>query len=248
MTGVSYNPFGLSGKRVLVTGASSGIGKSIAVECSRLGAQVVLTGRNEDRLKCTLSELDGDGHSMVSADLTDADQQVALVERVGLLDGVVLCPGINIPCPLKMATRKKFNKLFETNFFSLAELMRLLLKGRNIAQGASIVTMSSVTASSDIQAGAGIYGTTKAALTAWTKYLARELADKGIRANAVCPGMVDTPLIHDDNLDLDRERSRYPLGRLGYPHEVAWAVIYLLSDAAKWVTGTEMVIDGGLTL
>lgn len=244
-------PFSLQGKRVLVTGASSGIGRAVAVECSRMGATVVATGRNRERLDETLAMLAGEGHSAVVADLNVAEERENLVANCDALDGLVLCSGRGLMLPFSFSTTKKLADIMETNFFDPVELFRLLLKKKKISGGASVVAVSSMGGTNFFTIGNGAYGASKSALDSIMKFAARELAPKGIRVNTVLPAMIDTPLIHRGAVseeDHEADARTYPLGRYGRPEEVAYAIIYLLSDAAAWVTGTSMVIDGGKSL
>lgn len=245
------NPFSLAGKTVLITGASSGLGKAIAIEASRLGATVLVSGRDAARLDTTLGQLDGDGHSVLAADITDEEQLKNLVKELPPLDGVVLCAGISGLTALQFASRKKFESMFETNFFSNVELLRLLVKSKKLSAGASVVTLASIGGVRDITIGKGMYGSSKAALSACMKYYAKELASKGIRVNCICPGMILTELADKVGYareDLDNDLKTYPLGRFGSPEDVAYSAVYFLSDASAWVTGIDFIIDGGHTL
>lgn len=244
-----YNPFSLENKTILVTGASSGIGKTTAIECSKLGAKLIITGRNEQRLKSTFDQLDGENHSMIIADITNDNELKHLMKSLPQLDGVVLAAGIGETLPLKFASRKKIDNIFETNFYSTVELARLLIKGKFLSKGTSIVVISSI-ASTSSDLGNGVYGASKAALQTWMRYLARELAPN-IRVNCVCPGATDTPIIHAGTIteeQLAEDSQKYPMKRYGQPEEIAYGIIYLLSNASAWVTGTALTIDGGITL
>lgn len=246
-----YNPFSLEGKTVLVTGASSGIGKATAIECSRMGARIIAVGRNEERLDATLSELKTAGCEKRIVELTDGEQVGRLVESVPALDGVVCSAGILTSLPFQFATSEKMEREFHVNVFSAAELARLLIRKKRISRGGSIVFLSSIGGTRITFIGNGIYGATKAALAALAKNLAVELAPKGVRVNCLMPGMTDTPLIHNAEIteeQLKADMARYPLGRYGRPEEIAYGVIYLLSDASSFTTGAELVIDGGFTL
>lgn len=247
----SYNPFSLVGKTILVTGASSGIGKRTAIECSRLGGKVILTGRNKERLEETLAEMAGTSHSFVAADLTNDADKERLVENIESVDGVVLCAGQGAVIPFKMASRSKFDPIFEVNYFAPVELLRLLNKKKKLNEGCSLVFVASIGGIESITIGNAIYGATKAALNSTMKFCALEMAPKKIRANSVCPGMVNTKLIKGGALSDDQHRAdmeNYPLKRYGEPEDVAYGIIYLLSDAASWVTGHALIIDGGFTI
>lgn len=246
----TYNPYSLAGKTVLITGASSGIGRATAIECSRLSARCVLTGRSEERLQETMSQLAGDGHQYIVADLATQEGIDSLCANVPQLSGVVNNAGINRRKPMAFIKQDDLNYVFQTNLFAPVLVIKSLIKQKKIDKGASLVFTSSVAAlSSDL--GNAIYGASKSALTAYMRYCARELAEKQIRANAILPGMVDTNLIHSgavSEADLLTDMQRYPLKRYGRPEEVAHMMIYLLSDASAWVTGQTFVIDGGITL
>ena len=247
---IAYNPYSLDGKTILITGASSGIGRSTAIECSKLGARVVLVARNIERMNETLSQMTGEGHIAIMADITNEDDIKRITEECPSLDGLVNNAGITIVKPITFFSDKDLSKVFEYNTFAPMLLTKWLLKKKKIANGASLVFTSSI-ASFLSSLGNGIYGTSKAALTSYVKYCARELASKKIRANSVHPGMVETKLIHGGSIsedDLKKDLDNYPLGRYGKPEDIAWAIIYLLSDASAWVTGHELVIDGGVTL
>lgn len=248
---MNYNPYSLEGKSVLVTGASSGIGKSLAIECSRMGATLVVTGRNPERLTETFESLSGEGHKAIAADLNNTSDTERLVAECGKLDGIAICSGISTKLPVKFTTREKLLDILDTNFLAPTELLRLLLKKKVLNKDASVVAISSMGGTHLFTNGHGAYGASKAALDSYMKICARELAPKGIRVNTVLPAMIETPLIHNVGVTDEEhaaDAATYPLKRYGRPEEVAYAVIYLLSDAASWVTGTSLVIDGGKSL
>lgn len=244
-------PFSLSGKTVLVTGASSGIGRATAIECSRMGADMIITGRNEERLAATLSDLSGEGHRSLTCDLTVPEEVDRLVNEVGPVDGLVLCSGVGFMLPFQFSSTKKLTDVMEANFLAPVELFRILAKKKKLNRGASVVTVSSMGGTRFYTMGNGAYGASKAALDSFMKFAARELAVKDIRVNTVLPAMIDTPLIHRGAVSDEEhaaDAATYPLKRYGRPEDVAYAIIYLLSDAAAWITGTSMVIDGGKSL
>lgn len=246
----TYNPFSLVGKTILITGASSGIGRATAIECSKLGATCVITGRNEERLNETLSQMVGEGHVSIVADISTQEGIDTLVERSPSVDGLVNNAGVSGNKPIKFYKQDDLDRIFQTNAFAPMLLVKGILKKKKINDGGSIVFTSSVAAYNS-SLGNGIYGSSKAALAAYMRYCARELATKKIRANSIHPAMVETPLIHGGSIsetDLQNDMAKYPLGRYGKPEEIARMIIYLLSDASAWVTGTSMVIDGGLSL
>lgn len=247
---MDYNPYTLLGKTILVTGASSGIGRETSIEISKLGANVVLTGRNEESLEETLTLLTGKNHQMITADLTKEDNIKNLVTLCPAIDGLVNNAGISTNKPIAFFTTDEIDKVFGANTFAPMLLTRWLLKKKKINEGASIVFTSSV-ASICSSIGNGIYGSSKAALTTYMKYCARELAPKGIRANSVHPGMVETKLIHGgaiSEMNLLEDVKNYPLRRYGKPKEIALAIAFLLSDASAWTTGISLFVDGGYTL
>ena len=246
----NYNPFSLSGKTILVTGASSGIGKSTAIECSKMGARVIITGRNESRLAETFNQLEGEGHEQLIGDLSNQSYIEELVSKVSALDGVVLCAGIATVKPILFSTPDEFQSIFNVNFFAPVELLRLLAKKKKLTKGSSCVFIVSIGGNNVWSPGGAIYGTSKAALKSAVNYYAVELAPKKIRVNGICPGMVETPLIKSEAYSqeqVEADKALYPLGRYGYPEDIAYAAIYLLSNASAWITGSHFVIDGGAT-
>jgi len=247
----NYNPFSLEGKTILVTGASSGIGQATAIECSRLGAKVVITGRNVERLQETLDRLEGEGHQQIIAELTVDDDVKKVVDACPELNGAVLCAGKGKTLPLSFATRDKLDEIFDVNFFAPQELLRILLKKKKLVKLASVVFVSSIGGVFSHNIGNGMYGASKAALNSLMKYHAHELAAKKIRVNSVNPGMVNTKLIQRGELSAEQlqlDMEKYPLKRYGEPNDIAHGIIYLLSNASSWVTGHSLVIDGGVTI
>ena len=246
-----FNPFSLDGRTILVTGASSGIGRTTAIECSRMGSRMIITGRDTERLDEVLHELQGEGHQSIIADLTQADQVENLLSQLPVVDGVVLCAGQGTVVPFKMADRKKIDPIFEINYFAPVELLRLILKKRKLADGSSVVFVSSIGGVDSITIGNSIYGASKAALNSAMRFCALELASKQIRVNSVCPGMVNTRLIQGGAVSEEQHQAdmqKYPLKRYGEPEDIAHGIVYLLSNASSWVTGHSLVIDGGYTV
>ena len=245
-----YNPYSLEGKTVLVTGASSGIGRATAIECSKLGAKVVITARHEERLKETLNAaLEGDGHQLILCEMTSDDDLTNLVETVPVLDGLVCNAGINKLVPIRQLKAEDLSHIFEVNTFSSIILLQKLMKKKKLAEDASVVYTSSISGIGAAAVGESMYIASKGALSAFVKAAALECSKKGIRVNAVCPGMVKTEMsdAYDLNEGDNEDLKNYPLGRYANPVDIAWAIIYLLSNASSWVTGTNLVIDGGLT-
>lgn len=244
-----YNPFSLEGKTILVTGASSGIGRAVAIECSKSGAIVYLTARNNERLQETLSQMFGGNHKIIAADLTKQEDVAHLAESVEKLDGIVLNSGINDKSIIKKLDNEFITKMMDTNFSGPAMLIQSLLKNKKINKLASVVFMSSISAFYPSVSNA-LYAASKAAVNQFAKVLALEVLTLKARVNCIQPAFVETEMIKKYTLDnvIDEIRANYPLGRFARPEEIAYATIYYLSDASQLVTGTSLVIDGGYTL
>lgn len=245
-----YNPFLLIDKTILVTGASSGIGRATAIECSKLGAKLIITARNEQRLKATLAALEGGCHQMILADLTKQSDVDNLINSLPKLDGLVNDAGINIMKPVSFIKQKDLDDTFRINTFASVLLASAILKNKRMNKNASIVMISSI-ASMTCTPGNSIYGMSKSAIESFVKYCALEVQSKGIRVNSIHPGMVDTAMTQNPALSAEEEnadRQNYIQKRYGDPKEIALAVVYLLSDATKWMTGSRLVIDGGIHL
>lgn len=250
---VFANPFALSGKRILVTGASSGIGRQIAVSCARIGATVIGVGRDEARMRETQQLLDeaGSGHQLVHAELTDASGRDAVVAALdgAPVQGVAHVAGISRLMPVRMFTEKHMREVQAINVEAPMLLTQALLKRALVADGGSILFIASIAAHIGVP-GVGMYSGTKAALIAIMRSLSMEVAKRRIRANCLSPALVRTPLLEATAKmvsSMDTEESNYPLG-FGTPEDVANAAIYFLSDASRWVTGATLVMDGGLTV
>lgn len=240
------NPFSLSGKIILVTGASSGIGKGIAMACAGMGAQVILTARNTARLQDTLSALEGKGHSYIAADLTDATQRTALVEQLPALHGVVHCAGVGSRVPCKMLTQEDLDYVMKPNAEAPMLLQAELLSEKKMVKQASIVFVASAAATMPSK-GNAVYSASKAAIIAYAKCLALELASRMIRVNCISPTMVWTDLITESlsEQQLQEAENNYPLKRFGTPEDIAHLSVYMLSDASSWMTGSNVEITGG---
>lgn len=250
-----YNPYSLENKTILITGASSGIGKAAAIECAKLGALLVITGRDKERLNDTFTSLDtsnGRMHIQIVADLSTEVGIEELVNQIPVVDGCVNNAGIVGLVPIQFITTNKIEKMQQINLVSPVLLIKHILKQKKIKSPASIVFTSSVAGVFHVSVGNAIYSMTKNGIDAYMRSAALELASKGIRCNSVNPAMIETPMrdtigsLNREDCELDK--LRYPLKRYGRPEEVAWAIIYLLSDASSWVTGTALKLDGGLTL
>lgn len=248
--GVIYNPFSLEKKTILITGASSGIGKACAIEVGKLGASVVICGRDKERLILTRDAIGSEKCIVFEGDLNEKDTLARIISETPVLDGVVFSAGKGLTLPLQFASREKFDDIFNINLFAPTELLRLLVKNKKFNKNSSVVIIGSVGGTRRYTVGNAIYGASKAALESFMHYAAIEYAPKKIRVNIVCPGMVHTPMTkagHITQEQLDADVQQYLLKRYGEPSDVAHGVVYLLSDAASWVTGSSLVIDGGYT-
>ena len=251
---MSYNPYSLEGKTILVTGASSGIGRTTAIECSKMEANVIITARNEERLKETLDSLtteDGQTHQMILADLSSEEGVNTLVDVLPHLDGVSLNAGIVKTLPVKYINKDDLTEVLNVNMMGPILLAQRLLKKKKITRGSSVVFTSSIGGVMISTVGNTMYGVSKGGLNAFMKGMALEMASVGIRSNSVNPGFVMTNILSAGTIseeDLKKNVSAYPLGRFGKPEDIAYAIIYLLSDASSWVTGHTLVIDGGVIL
>ncbi len=254
MTEEDFNPFTLDGKRIVITGASSGIGQQCAISCSRMNARVVLIGRNADRLAETLGRMKGEGHISVSLDLTDYDGIPAIVksivDSVGKIDGLIHCAGISTTLPLNLVTNEKLVEFMSTNVLSAINLSRELFKRKYSNDGGSIIFMASVMGVVG-ERGKMLYGLTKGALISGARSLACELSKRNIRVNCISPGAIQTPinekLPHMADPELRAQLEDKHLLGLGKTTDIANGCIYLLSDAARWITGQNLIIDGGYT-
>lgn len=256
--------FSLAGKRVLVTGASSGIGKQVAQTCAAMGAELIVTGRDEARLAETLASLGaavaspGTGlhtpsqapsHRAHRADLIDAAQRDALADSLGAVDGIVHCAGISRLSPMRQVNSAHLHQIWQVNYEAPMLLTQRMLAKSLIRPDGSIVFISSIAAFIGV-AGVGAYSGTKAALIATMRCLSMEVAKRRIRVNCLAPALVESPLLDATAAlvgSLDEERKAYPLG-FGKPEDVANAAVFYLAPASRWITGTTLVMDGGLTV
>lgn len=242
-----FNPFTLVGKQILVTGASSGIGKAIAVACAKMGATVIVTGRNVERLNGTLNLMSEGDHKAISADLTKAEDIESLVAELPKLDGLVQCAGVGSRVPCKNIGKEDLQHVFMPNVEAPILFQTAILSKRKINKAASIVYVASRAANAP-SVGNAAYSASKGAIISYAKCLALELAPRLIRVNCICPGMVWTELILKDGVDkeqLEQSQLTYPLKRFGQPEDIANLAIYLLSDASSWMTGSSLDISGG---
>ncbi len=249
-----FNPFSLEGKTILVTGASSGLGRGIAIQCSKMGARVILNGRNEERLQETFLSLEGEGHLSIKADLTAEADVTRLVENCPQLNGCVHCAGIPQVKALKYIDRHLIEETLGVNTIAPIVVTTSLLKKKKIAKGGSILFLTSISGVTVGDPGIAAYATSKGALTGFVKCAALALAGQGIRVNTISPGIVPTNMFESTTDQSIVENlgyhvvSDYPLKRLGEPDDIANGAVYLLSDASSWVTGINLTIDGGFSI
>lgn len=247
----SYNPFTLKGKTILITGASSGIGKGAAIECSKMGAKVIITARNEERLRETLSQLDGEGHELRVCDLSDNKAIKELVDSLPPLNGVVNNAGFTITRPVRKIEEEAFYQIMQVNTIAPVMMLKYLASAKKLLNGSSVVFTSSLAGVGKMSVGNTMYGCSKGAISAFVQGAAKEFASKGIRVNAVCPAMVETQIMSAGTItpeQIELTKKFYPLGRFGTPEDIALAMIFLLSNASSWITGINMLIDGGRAL
>ena len=245
------NPFSLKGKTILVTGSSSGIGRATAVVCSQMGATLIITGRNPTRLSETFELLEGLNHQQYVGDLAKEDDLNSLVNFLPKLDGFVSNAGIAKPLVLQLADNFDVNEIMQINALVPMNLTRLILQQKKLNKGASLVYISSINGNNCSSIGSSIYAASKSTLTGFMKGIALELAYRGIRVNCINPGMIETDFFKDSSIgedELEKDKLKYPLKRYGKPEEVAYAVVYLMSDTTQWITGSTLLIDGGFTL
>ena len=251
---MSFNPFDLTGKTIVVTGASSGIGRQCAIDCSRMGARVIIIARNAERLKETLDILQGDNHLMFAVDLTDSDKLVEVANsismEVGKINGLVNCAGVSTTLPLKLMTHEKIEEILKVNVVAAFDLTRELSKVKKMEDSSSIIFIASVMGCVGENCKS-LYSLSKGALIAGARALACEFAKRRIRVNTISPGAILTPINATlPHMALPEKRalleSQHLLG-IGNTSDVSYGVAYLLSDASRWVTGQNLIIDGGYT-
>lgn len=245
------NPFSIDDKTILITGAASGIGRATALLCSEMGAQTVLLDINEEGLKQTVSQMKEGSAVYYALSLTDYDKVVEVIGNFPKLDGVASNAGIVTSLLAKFSDIKEAERIFNVNTLSHIHLVQQLVAQKKLNKGASIVFTSSMSGVYCGLMGGSLYGASKAALVGYSKALAMELAPRGVRVNTIHPGMIVTPLTKGTALSqdvMDEDVKNYPLGRYGKPEEVAAAYVYLLSDATVWMTGSQLLIDGGYSV
>lgn len=244
------SPFSLEGKTILITGASSGIGKSISLLCSKMGANVYITARNEERLKLTWEEMKNKDNKSIIADLTNVNDIDVLVNQLPQLDGIVHCAGIGSRVLCKNIKNDDIAHVMKSNFEAPVLLQSALLNKKKMNKTSSIIFIASMGAQYP-SIGNALYSASKGAIISYSKCLAIELAPRHIRVNCISPAMVWTELVVKDGVDVEmlkEDELNYPLGRYGKPEDIANLAIYLLSDGSNWMTGENIEITGGCHL
>jgi NAD(P)-dependent dehydrogenase (short-subunit alcohol dehydrogenase family) len=249
------NPLDLSGKRILVTGASGGLGSVIVQLLAELGGTLILSGRDEAKLNTVAQSLSGEAHRVYPFDLTlveDIPEWLKfLTSETGSLDGLVHCAGLSTVMPIRMMKWERAQQIMAVNWGSAWALAKgYRQKGVFSSVGGRLVFLAS-TAGLVGEAALSAYSASKGAVIAMTRSLAAEFAVDGINVNSVAPGFIVTDMnvaylgsITTEQLAI--LKSRHPLG-FGSPADVANAVAFLLSGASRWITGTTLAVDGGLT-
>jgi NAD(P)-dependent dehydrogenase (short-subunit alcohol dehydrogenase family) len=246
------NPFNLDGKTILVTGASSGIGKEISIQIDNMGGKVIALGRNKERLENIINNLEGLGHESYPGDFNCANYREDILNSIDKIDGLVNSAGIMKLLSLKMMNDTHIEEMLNVNYLSPVKFIRDLFINKKVKKGSSIVFISSMNGPIIGSKANALYSSTKAAIQSFSKGLAIDYGPQNIRFNSIAPGMIltegiESVLLNLSDEDLKNDYKKYPLGNYGNPSDVALAAIYLLSDASKWVTGTTLVVDGGYT-
>ncbi len=249
-----YNPFSLSNKTVLITGAGGGIGRATAVACAQMGASVVITDINEITLAETFKLLvqeDNQNHQQLVTNLCKQESLDEMVTTCPSIDGLVCCAGISKILPIQFLNEEDFGKIMDINAFSPIYLTQKLYKKRKINKGGSIVFVESISGVKMVSMGGVMYAVSKNALDAFMRNAALEFASRNIRSNSINPSRVNTSLIKNSSYseeDVEKDMKTYPLKRYAEPEEIANCIIFLLSDASSYITGHALIVDGGKTL
>lgn len=246
-----YNPYTLNNKTILVTGASSGIGRAVAIECSKLGATLVITGRDKKRLNDTFLQLNSNLNNVqIQADLTRYSDVEKLVELSPNLDGLVNNAGMTKVLFVKAIKKQLLEEILNTNTIAPILLTQMLVKSGKMNSSSSIVFTSSLSGVYCVHYGESMYAASKGAINGFAKGAALDLSRQRIRVNCVNPGVIATDIFNGvlTEDELEAKKKFFPLKRFGQPTDVAFAIIYFLSDASSWVTGADLKIDGGYTL
>ncbi len=243
--------FSLENKTILITGASSGIGKAITIMCAALGARCVISGRDMERLDSVLQSLDGEGHLLISADISEQEGIKKITDECPNLDGIIHSAGIIHLLPYRAISTNAFEKIMKINLYAPFYLSQALLKKKKVNNNAAITFISSISGNLIGSKGNLMYSASKSAVNGIIRVLALELAEKKIRVNGVSAGMVRTEMWINNNMavseeQLAKDEEKYPLG-YGQPEDIAGIAVFLVSNAAKWITGSTIVADGGFT-
>lgn len=245
-----FNPYSLEGKTILITGAASGIGKETSIESSKMGAKIVAVDLNANGLEALLPQLEGEGHQSFAGNLCDEEFLKTLADSAPELNGVFLCAGVSDTTLVKFLTEEKIDRVFNINVKAPVMMLKYLLKKKKIAEGASLVWMSSYGAEK-VEPGLGIYAASKSAVNGFMRAYAKELIGRKIRSNSIMPMMIKTELISTlttiSEEDWKKQEELYPLG-FGAPQDVARVAMFLFSDASRWITGTQFKMGGGSDL
>lgn len=249
-----YNPFSIEGKTIMVTGAGGGIGRATALSCAKMGATIIVTDINEVTLKETLDILNKEtskDHRMFVADLTKQNELDNLVGETPALDGLVCNAGISKVLPIQFLNEDDMGRICDINAFAPMYLTQRLYKKKKISKGGSIVFTESISGVKMVSMGGVMYAVSKSALDAFMRNAALEFAARNIRVNSVNPSRVNTNIVKNavySAEEVAKDIQTYPLKRYAEPEEIANAIIFLLSDAASYITGHALIIDGGKTL
>lgn len=249
-----YNPFNLTNKTVLITGAGGGIGRATAFACAKMGASVIITDINESTLAETFALLEKEenqNHQQLVANLCKQESLDEMVATCPSIDGLVCCAGISKILPIQFLNEEDFGKIMVINAFAPIYLTQKLYKKKKINKGGSVVFVESISGVKMVSMGGVMYAVSKNALDAFMRNAALEFAARNIRSNSINPSRVNTSLIKNSSYseeDVEKDMKTYPLKRYAEPEEIANCIIFLLSDASSYVTGHALVVDGGKTL
>lgn len=248
-----YNPYTLEGKTILVTGASTGIGRQVAIDCAKFGAKLVLSDLDEENLNTVLGELEGEGHLAFVCDLTNEEDIVSLVENCPVLDGFSNNAGGSKSILMKFVSQKALSEAAAINTFGPALLLQKLVRKKKLSKKSSVVFTTSVSGVYTVHYGDSVNAMSIGAINAFAKAAALDLGTQGIRVNCVNPSVIVTEntfagtLLTED--EIKGKQAYFPLNkRFGNPNDVSAPIIFLLSDASSWITGVKLPIDGGYTL
>ena len=247
-----YNPFTLDNKNILITGASSGIGRSVAVECSKMGANVIITGRDSERLNETFGLLVGENHMKVIADLSIFEGIEHLVDKCSNLDGFVNNAGITKVLFVKFIKEAYLREIIDYNTIAPIMLSQLLVRKLKNNKQSSIVFVSSLSGIYNVHYGESMFAASMGAINGFSKGAALDLSSKNIRVNCINAGIIEQDIFEPTGLlsqeEMKEKERFFPLQRFGKPTDISYAVIYFLSQASSWITGSNLIIDGGYTL